>query len=436
MRKVLPKLLVVGITLIFLSQLCHAGPVSAFRKFKPVGRKKQKSQAARVAESQLSLPVKETYYNWDAAISDWDLAVVYENKYDDKGNLIMQVGFSEGGDSLSKEVHKYNAEGEETEYSSYHKWGEEGLVPEYRESYTYDPYGRPLEYLSQVYYKITGNWENELKLTGTYSSTVLEYPDNYSQYQWDGLAWKLTNKGANITWKDFDNGDILSGYVTVYNEEILATTYSTDEAGTTTGIIEQFDFDVFIPVGKTISTKDEGGNVFTILQIYMNGEYQNYTKTIDLFDEHGNYSGFSVDGWTGEDWDIVQYHVYNNVYNSNNDLVETNRISYNLDGEGNIEKTKSVYSDFVVISGIQNSLHAELSRFAYPNPVTELVNIENKSGEEIQFSLYNLQNKLMLSSRTSGGKATISMDDLPSGIYLLKSVTSSGKLYTEKLVKE
>ncbi|MBO9702624.1 MAG: T9SS type A sorting domain-containing protein [Sporocytophaga sp.] len=433
MNKSVQKLLLLSIALvIFLGQLSHAGSINTLGVFSPNTRKKSKRSLARIAESKLWLPETEAYYYWDYVTNDWGISPdISKNIYDEKGNLLMNVSFSNAGDSIYKEVHKYNTDGKEIEITSYY-WGEEDFIPEYRQYSTYDSYGRPLGYISQVYLLSKNDWENELKVESTYSSIELQSPDNYIQSSWDGEKWKVISKGANIVWKDFENGDIASGFVYKYGIDTLMTIYSTD-GGITTGMIWRYEYDVFIPMAKTLSSVDELGNTITVLQVLMNNEYHDYQKTTDLVDDYGNYAGSEIAFWNGS-WEISQYNIYNNTYNESGDLVESEIVSYNLDGKGNTEKVKVVYSDFLVITGLQRSENS-MSRFAYPNPTTGVVNIE-VGGDEVLFSVYNLQNQLILSSSTSGGKATILMEALPSGVYLLKSVSSSGKLYTEKLVKE
>lgn len=434
MKKSLPKVLLVSIALvILLGQLSHAGTINTFGKFSTNSRKKQKRTLARVAESQLRLPETERYYYWDDVANDWVLwQYFWKSIYDEKGNLLMIIGLSDAGDSTYKEVHKYNTEGKETEVTSYY-WGEEGFFPSDRHYNTYDSYGRPLGYVSQVYLLSKNDWENKLKVANTYSSTELQFPDNYTKSEWDGEEWKVTSEGENIVWKDFENDAIASGVVYSYDMDSLKTKYSTD-GGITTGLIWNLEFESILPNGKTLSSVDELGNTVTVLQVLMDNVYRDYRKTTDFVDDHGNYAGYEIAFWYGS-WEISEYSTYKNSYNENGDLVELEVNSYNIDGKENTQKYKLVYSDFIAVTGLQRS-ESTISRFAYPNPTTGAVNIENKGGEEIQFSLYNLQNQLILSSITSGGKTTISMDDLPAGIYLLKSVTASGKLYTEKLVKE
>ncbi|GAL83150.1 hypothetical protein MYP_376 [Sporocytophaga myxococcoides] len=54
----------------------------------------------------------------------------------------------------------------------------------------------------------------------------------------------------------------------------------------------------------------------------------------------------------------------------------------------------------------------------------------------MEISIINMQNTPVFSGTIDAGKGSISIKDFPAKMYILISTTSSGKIYTEKIVKE
>jgi hypothetical protein len=74
---------------------------------------------------------------------------------------------------------------------------------------------------------------------------------------------------------------------------------------------------------------------------------------------------------------------------------------------------------------------------AYPNPTdnTLTLNIGNYNYEKLNYELYDIQGRLLDSKQIVGSSTTISMQDLPVSIYLLKVLDNKSLLRTVRIVK-
>jgi type IX secretion system substrate protein len=91
------------------------------------------------------------------------------------------------------------------------------------------------------------------------------------------------------------------------------------------------------------------------------------------------------------------------------------------------------FNDFTYL-GI-NGLKGKLKITVYPNPVQDRIYIENDETTEIECELYNIQGKkMMMFSLGPLERKTVYVDEFPSGIYLLKSV-SGYQAFLHKILK-
>jgi hypothetical protein len=80
-----------------------------------------------------------------------------------------------------------------------------------------------------------------------------------------------------------------------------------------------------------------------------------------------------------------------------------------------------------------DEVNLESSVIIYPNPVSNIVYIENKSFNKItSLNIYNLLGKLVLSTTENFHQLDVS--SLKSGLYFLKVQTEKGEV-TKKLIK-
>ncbi|SDS04611.1 Por secretion system C-terminal sorting domain-containing protein [Polaribacter sp. KT25b] len=72
----------------------------------------------------------------------------------------------------------------------------------------------------------------------------------------------------------------------------------------------------------------------------------------------------------------------------------------------------------------------------YPNPIENLVVIENNRTNIIQLTLYNLQGKKIISVDNNSHKVELRIENLPKSIYLMKIILDNKQLIYHKIIKE
>ncbi len=403
--------------------------------------KKIKRALARAAEKVLHLPTREMHYLYNESGKP-ELTVIYRYEYNALGDVTLNVALLPTLDTLSKTISKYDeTNGREISTISYVRDFEANdLIPESRDTFFYDNQNKLVKYLSQVYAPDTKEWINETQTEISYSSPSLLYPDSYVTYDWINDQWIKSSEGYNLVWADYKDYEFTSGTFIEYKNTIDDNTYrvtlSTDESGVQVGIYAQLEEDQWIDLTKSTITKDAAGNLTEIIQT-IDGD--NISKQTSLVDEKGADAGYIYEAWINNQLIEIQYYKYLNTYNDIDELIQSEREAYNVNGEDEIVKTLILYSAFVdIITGIKEKLATDIStsHFSYPNPGRDVLNIENPSHETMEISIINMQNNPVFSGTIDAGKGSISIKDLPAGMYILKSTTSSGKIYTEKIIKE
>jgi hypothetical protein len=79
-------------------------------------------------------------------------------------------------------------------------------------------------------------------------------------------------------------------------------------------------------------------------------------------------------------------------------------------------------------------IHAEISPILYPNPVSDILNIQS-SAEIRSLSLFDIYGREVLTEPVGESSFQQDMAGFPKGIYIIKIVTSEGS-YTEKIIKD
>lgn len=106
----------------------------------------------------------------------------------------------------------------------------------------------------------------------------------------------------------------------------------------------------------------------------------------------------------------------------------------------------AIYFDFnapiitnMVSTEIVNNLKVASEEFSaqiqlYPNPVNEVLHIQNNSAKTIEsVEVFSITGQLLFSRRNS---EEINMSQLNTGIYFVKLITSEGISVTKKVVKK
>lgn len=74
----------------------------------------------------------------------------------------------------------------------------------------------------------------------------------------------------------------------------------------------------------------------------------------------------------------------------------------------------------------ENSLAQKIS--AWPNPVTDVLNLELKNEQQAQIALYNLQGQKVKQQVLSESRSSLDLSDLPAGAYLIRMEGQAGSI--------
>jgi hypothetical protein len=76
-----------------------------------------------------------------------------------------------------------------------------------------------------------------------------------------------------------------------------------------------------------------------------------------------------------------------------------------------------------------------MSIFLYPNPTSDFVNIKSKDGTINAVQVFDMNGKLVKTVRHHSDKVQFSIQEFPSGTYLVTAMTDKGMI-TSKIIKK
>ncbi|MBO9699822.1 MAG: T9SS type A sorting domain-containing protein [Sporocytophaga sp.] len=384
-------------------------------------------------------PRKGNYYNWNYTSGSWEYNGLMEFEYDDNNNLILELYFNSAGDTASKKVYSYNSFGKETEYYSY-LYKNHVFIPSHKEIRTYDSKGYLAKFES--FSSSDGvSWGNIERTVYSRSNSTLEYPNMVEKYTWQSNSWHLDQKYSNMVWIDFEKEKFSSGLIENGSDQRI--TYTTDNEGIKKGRVEGYNTSTkswYYSVDE-VYTIDAQGNTTMIIQGDYGGGPLIFTRYIFPVDAKGNDTGYLIEVLQNNTWKFITSELTYNTYNSNGSLTETIKEgkevgAIEIGQTGRNYKSRIIYEGYGEVTSLGQSPAFSMIPMAYPNPCKNTLNIENVSKEDMEVSLFDMNNHPVLSSLIPQGKGNISIEDIPSGLYLLKATSQSGVIYIQKIVKE
>lgn len=87
----------------------------------------------------------------------------------------------------------------------------------------------------------------------------------------------------------------------------------------------------------------------------------------------------------------------------------------------------------------ENNFEIKLELTVYPNPTTDILNlyVKNYNSDSIQYQLFDLNGRLIISDRIYNETTSFSMQNLPSAVYILKVLSSSNvEIKTFNIIKK
>jgi hypothetical protein len=93
--------------------------------------------------------------------------------------------------------------------------------------------------------------------------------------------------------------------------------------------------------------------------------------------------------------------------------------------------------NLVVSTGVKTPPDLEIQTRVYPNPVEDRLNVNIKNGEniELNYSLYNLEGKLLKNGLVESPSFSINLGEYPVGQYILKVKTEDELINSFNIVK-
>ena len=100
--------------------------------------------------------------------------------------------------------------------------------------------------------------------------------------------------------------------------------------------------------------------------------------------------------------------------------------------------TQGMHQSKLIVTAINEIEGLNLSIVAYPNPVTDYVQLEVDSyrDEGLCYSLHGMGGNLLAHGKLTGNRAKVPMDRYTPSAYLLKIVDSNKVLKTFKIIKQ
>lgn len=85
----------------------------------------------------------------------------------------------------------------------------------------------------------------------------------------------------------------------------------------------------------------------------------------------------------------------------------------------------------------RENFNINLQMAVYPNPTVNFLSLEirNYNFENVQYQLYDLNGRLIATSKVASDTTTIAMEHYPSAIYFLKVVNNNTEIKTFKIIK-
>jgi hypothetical protein len=275
----------------------------------------------------------------------------------------------------------------------------------YKDVYTYNQQGRALTQISVLYSSFSNDWDTVSRMDYTYNSTTgkLTQLDFYS---YDSSSWNQVMKFINVELLDEDFEKPLKFTMQVnamgqwINYSRGTFTYNANK-DVTSELTERFMF-AWVPKDKTTYTYDNKNNL-------------TYTYEME---------------WSNNAWDTVDIERIDYAYDQNGNM-HTEEYLYWDSSTNDWDKDQMNIHRYLNITSARKNLSLSSVK-VFPNPVADILNIENSEKAEIK--LFDSAGKVVL-KQENVQHTQLNISDLQTGIYFLtvKSATSSE---TFKIVKQ
>ncbi len=109
----------------------------------------------------------------------------------------------------------------------------------------------------------------------------------------------------------------------------------------------------------------------------------------------------------------------------------------NYGSNGSVAQGVQQPYEISVLLGIDEAIGIDLLLSVFPNPTTDFVTLkfENYDFESIDYQLFDINGKIILTDKSQIKETKITIGNLPSSIYFLKVLDANKELKTFKIIK-
>ncbi|WP_299050797.1 T9SS type A sorting domain-containing protein [uncultured Polaribacter sp.] len=343
--------------------------------------------------------------------STWTINSKTEYTYDTKGNVVIEKYLSDNNadgnlDVLETTTYTYNTSNRVIEEN----------FGDFRNEYTYT---NNLPTLVISYELESGNWVRESRIEISFNQNRI---DSYILYGWNGQEWVLENEkserlkyiytGVNLTMitsEDYEDGKWVNGGKDEY-------TYDTNNRL----IKEEF-----------FSSDDNGSFKLEEFYNYSYDSNNNVIRETGGYSDRGTIVNFKPDTYQYDTTVLMSnvIHPFNDKYGVEIFPEESDNFVNKILNKTS-EDTRTIYN----YNGATAS-RDEFNSFAfkaYPNPTTSKLTIDDTGFSVKNMEVYNILGKKIMSSFSN----SINLEDIDSGVYILKVNTIDGRIATKRIVKK
>lgn len=420
-------------------------------------------------------PLKATNYIWNNSAWNFTDTTLYMytasdmvaslTKKDSTNNFISRVlNAYDVSDSLTEQLHQFWSSGwvnnfrDTFAFDSYgnimvrenHQWITNQWVrmSGYRYFYTYNGSGKVLTRLTVSWNTSTTVWDSSSRITSTYNGNNNVVQTIRESYNVAMSAWQLTSKTDYTYDASFVNTQatdyLWNGTLWVENSRIISMVWNiwTGDVNTSRPqnyIYQLWNGSAWDDYNRLTYTYDAFGGVVQFTEVFVSGNWRNDARLSEFYDNQYNYTGIRSESWIAATavWDTSYEYKYIHTYDINNTIIETVYQEYTSTNPVYENNTRTVYSDFVLLSVEKNSSAIKNSAIRiYPNPVTDAAEVVAPSGMKglYQHKIYNSLGNLERAGEEVKNNFRIQRAGLAEGLYLLHISDGKGANYFLKFI--
>ncbi len=401
-------------------------------------------------------PVKQVHHEWSN--NNWDFSYDSDINYHSDGRKNSESLKDLTGKEFSRINYVYDNQNRLLEIASEMK-SNSGWVPYYSTIIEYNIQGDMIKYEDRIWmgnewtilnglaygitYDITNNSKSTIEsyFNGIKYDTSMKYTEfknnnvitSEETYQYVGNNTFIALEKYNYLFENnVDTGLLKFRWDgTTWVEDLLYCNYEWSSPSK--------DFltknNVYIKLGndwdlyqQDLFTQENYGGFTYLLQDYRNGMWFDNMRIQTLNDSLGNRTTYIYDLYIGGSWQQLFRIEEEYIYDGEGNILE--HVYKETDSNGDlIPITKDVYSNFILLTGINNSKINSIG--FYPNPTTNYVILKDEKFQNKKYLLMDLNGKVLQSGIVEAN-LRISLENLNTGLYILNIDNFQSKLSVKR----